>query len=203
MSNQKNLISKKAAAGAALVALSGFVPQPMLQQAQAATATISVTGSFVTGVQLAAGADVQFGVLAATGANGSASIDTAGTLQAGSKVVNSVGGAPQAGSFAFTVVSLTPPVDFTLTGLGDVGALAASAGGNGPTGTVKLNKIIMDGIGAAPLTFSAGGGTSDKVVGYAVTGAKTATLLVGGQLTWGATAPIGSFTVPIVLTAAY
>ncbi len=199
MSIQKPILNKKAAAGVALVALSGFVPQPFMQQAEAASASISVTGSFITGVILAAGTSIKFGKLAATDINGSVTIDTAGALTP-SKAVTA-GGAPQAGSFAVTFVSTVPNIDITVTGLGLV-ALAASGGGAGPTGTVKLNNIVLDQLGAAAITLTDGGGGSATTTGFNITTATT-NIKVGGQLTWGGTQPIGTFTEAIVLTIAF
>lgn len=199
MSNQKIHLSKKAAAGAALVALSGFVPQPMMQSAQAATATINMTGSFVTGIALAAGTNASFGVLAATDVNGTATLSTAGAVTP-SKAVTA-GGTPQAGSFAFTAVSTTPNIDITVAGLGAV-TLNPSAGLGGPAGTVNINKVFLDNIGTAAITLTDGGGGTAKTAGYDFT-VKTGAIKVGGQLTWGATAPIGQFSEAITLTVAY
>ncbi|MCB1531883.1 MAG: DUF4402 domain-containing protein [Alphaproteobacteria bacterium] len=199
MSNKKTILNKKVAAGAALVALSGFVPQPMMQSAQAASASISVTGSFVTGIQLAAGTNAQFGVLAATDVNGTATLSTAGAVTP-SKAVTA-GGAPQAGSFQFTAVSTVPNVDITVSGLGAV-VLAASAGGGGPTGTVKLNKVFLDNFATAAVTITDGGAGSGTATGVDINAATTS-IKVGGQLTWGAVQPIGQFSEAIVLTIAY
>lgn len=189
----------KMAAGAALIALSGFVPQPLISSADAATAKISVTGSLITGIQLAAGQNVKFGSVAATDINGNMAISTAGAVTPSKGVA--VGGAPQAGSFAFTAVSTTPNVDITVAGLGAL-TLAASAGGAGPTGTAKLNKIILDNIGAAAITLTNGGGGTAKKAGYDIT-TKTGPIKVGAVVTWGATQPIGAFTQQITLTMVY
>ena len=199
MSSDKPILNKKTATGVALVALSGFVPQPFMQQADAASASISVTGSFVTGVKLAAGTSVKFGIFAATDVNGSIALSTAGVTTPSKAVA--AGGAPQAGSFAMTLVSTVPNVDITISGLGTV-TLAASAGGGGPVGTVKLNKIILDAIGAAAISLTDGGGGTAKSAGYNVT-VKTGSIKVGGQLTWGAVQPIGTFAEAIVLTMAF
>jgi hypothetical protein len=203
MIDSTKISKKKMAAGAALVALSGFVPQPLMQQAHAAAATINVTGSFITGITLNAGRDAQFGVMAASDVNGTVTLSTAGavTFAAGKGVT--VGGAPQAGSFAFTAVSTVPNIDITVAGLGAV-ALAASANGLGPIGTAKLSKIVLGGLdsGAAQVTLTDGGSGTAKVAGYDFDEA-TATIDVGAQLTWTTPPPIGSFTAPITLTISY
>lgn len=189
----------KMAAGAALVALSGFVPQPLISNAEAASAKINVTGSLITGIVLAAGQDVKFGSVAATDINGKMSISTAGVITPSKAVA--VGGAPQAGTFAFTAVSTTPNVDITVAGLGAL-TLAATGGGGGPTGTAKLNKIVLDNIAAAATTLTNAGGGTAKKAGYDIT-SLTGPIKVGASVTWGATQPIGSFTQQITLTMAY
>ena len=200
MPNKKSHIKTKAAvASAAVVALSGFVPQPLISSAHAASAKISVTGSFITGIKLAAGKNAQFGSNAANDVNGKATISTAGVL-AVSKAVK-VGGAPQAGSFAFTAVDIVPNVDFTVAGLGAL-VLAATGGGAGPAGTMKLKSVILGGVGAAATTLTSGGGTTAKKAGYDIT-SLVGPLKVGAVVTWGATQPLGAFTQQITLTAAY
>jgi hypothetical protein len=197
--SQKNLINTKMAAGAALVALSGFVPQPFVNSAQAASASISISGSFITGIQLAAGTDIKMGKVAVTAANGSVVISTAGVVTPTKAVA--AGGAPQAGTFSFKAVSTTPNVDITVTGLGAL-TLAATTGGVGPVGTAKLTKITLGGIGAAPTTLTDGGAGTDKKLAYNIN-TTLATMDVGATITWGAVQPIGQFQTPITLTIAY
>lgn len=203
MSIDKTYISKKKiAAGAALVALSGFVPTPVMQQAHAASAPLNVTGSFVTGVQLAAGNSVKFGTLAATAGNGKVTLSTAGANTVSNAV--KVGAASSQGTFSLKVVSTTIGMDITVAGMGAV-VLAASAGGGGPTGAVSLDKIILGGaaIGTpTKTTITDGGGGTGKATGVKA-GAATGVINVGGQLTWGATQPIGQFTQAITLTMAF
>ena len=196
MSNRKSQHSKKVV-GAALVALSGFVPQAYVNTAEAATATISVTGSFITGIKLTAGTSAKFGSNAASDINGKLVLSTAGVVTP-SKGVH-VGGGPQAGTFAFTAVSTTPNIDITVGGLGAL-TLAASAGGLGPVGTAKLASVTLDNIGAAPTTLA--GAATAKKAGYNIT-IKTAVLKMGATVTWGAVIPIGAFATPVDLTIAY
>ncbi|GJL85521.1 MAG: hypothetical protein DHS20C02_12960 [Micavibrio sp.] len=202
MSNKKSHIKTKAAAvtGAAVVALSGFVPQPLISSAQAATATISVTGSFITGIALAAGANANFGSVAATAPAGSVVLATTGAITASPNAV-AVGGAVANGSFVFTAVDTTPNINMTVTGLGAV-VLAATGGGNGPVGTMKLANVSLGGIGAAAATFPSGGGTTATVANYNIT-SLNGPIAVGATVTWGAVQPIGLFSEAIVLTAAY
>ncbi len=201
MSYKKSHIKKKAAAvaGAAVVALSGAVPQPLISSAHAATAKISVTGSFITGIKLAAGKNVQFGSNAASNISGKATISTAGAIALTKGVA--VGGTPQAGSFAFTAVSLVPPVDLTVAGLGPV-VLGATVGLGGPVGTMKLATVVLDNIGAASVALASGGGTTAKKAAYVIT-SLTGPIKVGATVTWGAVQPQGAFTQQITLTAAY
>ena len=190
-------VKSKAAASAALVALSGFVPQAFVNSAHAATATISVTGSFITGIKLAPGVDAMFGSNAASDINGKLVLSTAGVVTP-TKGVH-VGGGPQAGTFQFTAVSTVPNIDITVKGLGAL-TLAASVGGLGPVGTAKLASVTFDNIGAAPTTL-AGAATATKV-GYNIT-TKVAVLKMGATVTWGAVIPIGAFATPVEVYIAY
>lgn len=198
MSN-RNHLKKKAAAGTILVALSGLVPQPFVQHAQAATATISVTGSFISGITLGAGTDVKFGKLVATDINGTAKVATGGAVTLTKGVA--AGGAPQAGSFTFKAANTTPNVDITVAGLGAM-VLAATGGGAAAVGTAKLTKVILGGIGAAATTIADGGGGTGKKAAYDIT-KTTDTIDVGAIVSWGATTPIGSFAEAVVLTISY
>lgn len=204
---QHHIDKKKVAAGAALVALSGFVPQPLMQQAHAASAAINVTGSFVTGVELAAGNAFKFGTIAATGAAGSVTFNPAtgggGTFASNNAV--QINASSQTGSFSLKVASTTPDLNVTVAGLGTV-TLIASGGGAGPTGSVKLAQVILDksAFGAgADIVFASGGGTSDTAVIAGGAAAATTDILVGGQLTWTGGIPVGQFTQAITLTATF
>lgn len=199
MSYDKSKLNSKAVGAATLVALSGFVPQPFVNLAHAATATISVTGSFITGIKLAPGTTAKFGSNAASDINGKMNLSTAGAVT-GVKGVH-IGGGKQAGSFQFTAVSTVPNVDITVTGLGKL-VLAASAGGHAAQGTAKLNSVTFGKIGAVATTLVDGGAGSAKKAAYNIT-KKTTKMLVGAEVTWGAVLPIGSFATPIVVTIAF
>lgn len=198
MSYDKSKLKTKAVGAATLVALSGFVPQPLVNLAQAATATISVTGSFITGIKLAAGTTAKFGSNAASGINGKMVLSTAGAVTP-SKGVH-IGGGKQAGSFQFTAVSTVPNIDITVKGLGKL-TLSKSAGGLGPVGTAKLQSVTFGKIGAATTLTDGGAGTAKKA-NYNIT-KKTTKMLVGATVVWGATIPIGSFATPITVTMAF
>lgn len=198
--NTKHLSKKRVAAGAALVALSGFAPQPLMQQAQAASATMKVTGSFITGVQLFTGTSAKFGVLAVTGANGKATLSTAGAVTPSNAV--KVGAASTNGSIKINAVSTAVSMDVTVKGLGPI-TLSASAGGGGPTGTPSLSKVVLGGAGlSAALTVVQTAGTSGAVVSAvkAASSATTKAINIGGTVTWGATQPIGQFVPATAIT---
>jgi hypothetical protein len=198
MSIHKSHIKSRAAAGAVLVALSGFVPQPLMQSANAATATISVSGTFISGISLTAGLDAIFGKLVATAPNGKAVLATAGTVTPSKGVT--AGGAPQAGTFQLKVASTVPMIDITVKGLGAL-TLAATGGGAGPSGTAKLTSVNFDNMGAA--TTITGVGTTGKKVGYDLT-VKTGILKMGATVTWGAALPVlGTFQAPVTLILHY
>ncbi len=199
LSSKKIIRSKKAAAGLALITLSGFVPQPYIQSVEAASASLSVTGSFITGVIVVVGGSVKIGQVVATDINGSLTINVLGVVNP-SKALTA-GGAPQEGSFAITFVDTGPNVDITVSNMGAV-VLAPSVGGVGPTGTVKINKVILDNFATAPVSLTDGGGGTDTATNIDVTTA-TGTLNLGVQLTWGAVQPIGSFAHAIVMTISF
>jgi hypothetical protein len=199
MSNTKSFMKSKAAGGAALVALSGFIPQPLVtNHAQAASAKISVKGSFISGIKISAIKDAVFGSNIATAANGKLVLSSANVVTP-SKGVH-IGGSPASGQFKFTAASTTPSVDITVAGLGAM-TLGATAGGVAAVGTAKLAKITLDKIGATATLTDGGGGTA-KSANYDITATK-ATIQVGGEVTWGATPPIGAFAEEITLTIAY
>ena len=188
MSIKKSHLTKKAAAGA-LVALSSFVPQPLMNAANAASDTIKLSGSFITGIQLTGGLPVAFGSVAVTSPTGSIKLSVAGAVTSPGPDAVAVGGGA-AGTLKFKAVSTTPNVDITVKGMGPV-VLAATVGGHAPAGTSKMTKIILSGIGATAPTLTAAGTTAKKA-GYDIN-TKNGTLKVGGYMTWGAVQPFGQF----------
>lgn len=213
MSIDKQLNKGRIAAGAAMVALSGFVPQPMMQQANAAaTATINVTGSLVTGISLVAVDDVKFGTLVPTATAGTIVVapGLATTVIPTTAYTNAkhVGNA-QDGSFKLQVLATGIDMDATVKGIGLVPttAFVATAGGSGPTGTVKIDRFFIGPTNitkTAKITFNSGGGTTDTIASAfqaSVTAQKT--INVGAALSWTAPQPIGQFTVPVSLTLSF
>lgn len=196
MSNHSHLKSR-AAAGAALVALSGFVPQPLIGTALAAVASLPLQGTFISGITLTAGNPIDFGSMVASATGGKAVLSTAGVNTPTKGVA--IGGAA-VGTIKFKAASTTPNVDITVSKMGPL-TLAKTAGNNGPAGTAKLTKVALGAIGAAAADITAAG-TIGKKLGYNIT-TKSANIKVGGTITWGAVRPIGAFTQNIVVTIAY
>ena len=189
-------INKKAAAGAALVALSGFVPQPFVPQAQAATTTINVSGEFITGVQLAVGVPANMGKVLATAATGTWQMAAAGTIDVSNGCVALALPAPIEGTINATFVNSAKAVDITVAGF----TAAKALGGAGAQGSITFQKLLL----ADALTA-----TITKVAGTTGTGtaipASTAadTIKVGARITWSGGQPIGTFALPVTLTIAY
>lgn len=193
MTTKKRNLTQKVAAGAILVALSGFVPN-VSRQAQAATATISASGTFTGGITMSAGTNLVFGKMVATAAAGKLSVTTGGGTAATNGFFNTLGATN--GSFKFQAGALKA-VDFTIAGVQKTLALASTANG-GKTGVVNLSTVKINGPFAAAETFTTGALTNSATLT-----STTADILVGGAVTWGATQPLGSFTQALTLTANY
>lgn len=195
--SSKSLLKSRAAAGTLLVALSGFVPQPLINSAMADTLTVPLTGSFISGITLSAGTNIQMGSMVASQGSGKAVLSTAGA-----NVVSkgaAIGGAA-AGTIKFKAVSTVPNVDITVSKMGSL-TLGATIGGHAATGTAKLTKLVLAGIGAAAANVTAAG-TVGKSLNYNIN--KTSgTIKVGATVTWGAVRPIGAFNQGLVFTIAY
>ncbi len=201
MSIKKTNLIKKAASGVALVALSGVVPQPLVNDAQAATATINLSGSFITGIQLTALNALNFGSIAVTSPTGTASVSTAGGFVSTDAVA--VGGALAAGKITFKAVNTTPNVDITAKCTqAQKLTLAATGGGNGPTGTIKVVSVTLGAIGATATTLAFGAGTTIQKAGYNIN-TKSAAMLVGTNVSWAGGQPIGTFAAPLIMTISY
>lgn len=188
----KNL-KTKVAAGAALVALSGFVPQPLMQQANAATATINATGSFISGVALAGGQALQFGTIVATQTTGNVQITVGGAAANTNNAL--MLGAPQQGLFTYTL-AITGSLRLSITQ--GIGAVAGPA-----PGTVQLNRV----------TFSSANVNGGNTFQFAATGAiqthsfgdtgPANNLNMGGRIAWNGGRPIGAFTQTVGLFMAF
>lgn len=192
MSN--NHIKSKAIAGAALVALSGFVPQPFMQEADAATVAMNVTGKFISGITLAKVADIQMKTIIATGLTGSVGFDqdAAQAVTSGTFI-----GTPVVGKIKMTAAAVQD-VDITVTGMGTFNPATS--------GTGTLSKIAVGNGGISNPQIITAAGTTGKVTGVTLTGsANTAakTIDLGATVTWTGGKPDGAFSLPVVVTIAY
>lgn len=180
-------------AGAAVVALSAFVPNPFLigeAMAQAtATDTMNVTAKVVNPMDISQKVKLNFGQFA-VGAAGSAKIGFAAT----GAISVSVGDAVLIGNEVLgkVLVNAPPGAPFDIT-VADLAAtpivLNHSGGGGAASKTFKLNKIFL--LGSANLSLGgatnvsrslvAGGNTNTSAV---INGGGTSgTATIGGQLT--------------------
>lgn len=206
MSIHRKISNKKVMMGAALIALSGAVPQPLISQAHAATGTINVSGTFLSGITVAGTVNLAFGSMIASGAAGTVGVKTAGGFTAAPVGVTPLG-AGVAGAFKFSAKTTAPNVDVTVAGIGTIpGAnFVATGGGAGPVGTVTIKSVTLAGIGAGTTVVAGGGGggaTSGKIAGYDIT-AKAGPIKVGAVLQYSNGPAIGQFTQPVVLTVAF
>ena len=170
-------IKKKLVAGTALAVMSGFVP-PVINQAQAGTATMPVTVQIVTAVNLANTNALDFGRLAITGA------------VTGANHILSPGGVTTTGA-GFTVALAGTPGNFDIT----AGTLAANVNVIYPAsvtyngGNIVLDRLTVGGVGlTAPVTVAGGATVTANLAG----GGNTA-VDVGGRLNFVAAPGIGSF----------
>lgn len=191
MTDKRNLKSK-IATGAVLVALSGFVPK-VTKPVHAATATITASGTFSSGIKLTAGNNLQFGVMVATDASGSMSISAGGATSTSKAFFN--GGTQQAGSVKFAAGAINK-VDITVTG--QKNSLTLASFNAVKTGTVNLPSIFMTGPFGGTLTFTPGGTTTTVTLTSV-----TSDLNIGGVVTWNATQPVGTFSQAIKVTVSY
>lgn len=170
-------IKKKLVAGTALAVMSGFIP-PVVNQAQAGTATMPVTVQIVTAVNLANTNGLDFGRLAVTGAVTGANhtLSPAGVTTTGVGLSVALAGTP-----------------------GDFDIVAGSGAGNanfiyGPAvtyngGNISLNRVTLGGVGVVgTVQIPAAGSVTGNLAG----GANTA-VSVGGRLTFGAALTNGNF----------
>jgi len=188
MSTKTNLTTK-VAAGAVLVALSGYVPNP----AEAATANINASGSFITGVTLVAGDDLLFGTGVATQTTGTIQVDPGGATLAVSNGYLTVTGTPQDATIGYTVAAAGNLRLSIQAGIGTIAALAP--------GTASLARITMSSAnvnGGNTFQFVATGAT--QAVAF---GSTTGTLNIGGRITWTGGRPVGAYTQGVTVFVAY
>ena len=196
----------KVMTGAALVALSSFVPQPYMQQANAAATTINVLGSFVTGVQLSLLTNVNLGKVLATAPTGTVQLKETGafTVTVGAKSLSG----KAAGSIKATFANSTAAFNITVAGFKTNTALtAATGGGAGPTGKVTFDKLLLGGsaLDAQVIVVSGGGGAvagSGKATGNAAA-TSSKNIDVGARVSFTGGAPVGQFSFPAVVTMAF
>ena len=192
--SEKTNLKNKVAAGAALVVLSGFVPQITNNRALAATSTLTVSGSFTSGIKLSAGTNVQFATMIATNISGKATINPGG-VAAISKGFFVAGGSQKDGSIKFAA-GASAKVTFTVTGMKNTLALASVSGVK--QGTVNLPTINITGPYAGTEVYKAATTTNTATLT-----STTADLLVGAEITWGNPQPIGSFAQAIKLVVSF
>lgn len=209
--NKNNNVSKVVTAVLAapvavpLVALSGFMPLPaVVQSARAGSTTLSVTGSFITGMTLTKKADMKFGKMVSTGANGAISLTTAGAYAGSSKAVGITGKA--AGKYSYKAATTKAALVITIKGIGKL-TLADTLGGAKTQGTAKLKKILLGKAfgGTAHTCTVTGAGTSCKeaVTAGADCTKKSTTVNMGGVIAWGTPQPIGLFGQSITIIQSY
>lgn len=189
--SQKTNLKNKVAAGAVLVALSGFVPQISSNRAHAATATISMSGTFTSGIAMTKGTALQFGIIVATDTGGTAQVKAAGGTSASKAFFN--GGTQKAGTIAFKA-GASLKVDITVTGMKNTLTL----GGATTTGTVNFPTAKLSGPFAIQ-TFTAAGTTATSVT----LTAKSSDINVGGTVTWNAIQPLGTFSDNVKVVVAF
>lgn len=177
MNIKKIDIKKKLVAGTALAVLSGFVP-PVVNQAQAGTATMPITVQIVTAVNLANTNALNFGRLALTGA----ATGNNHTLSPGG-ITTTAGG--------FTVALAGTPGDFDITA-GTAAANVNIAYTNTVTyagGNIILNRLTMSG---PALTGTPQVGNGATITHNLVGGGNTA-VNVGGRLNFVANPANGTY----------
>lgn len=192
MLNKTQHLPQKLAVGAVMVALSGFIPKPS-RVANAATATISASGSFTGGIQVTAKTNVNFGQIVATAPNGSISITPGGATFVNGAFFNS----PTISNGA-VVFNAGAAKTMTVAVAGLQNGLTLGTVGGQKTGVVNLGTVKVAGPFAGTMTLTTGM-VSDTV-------ALTSTTLpvrVGAILSWGGVQPIGTFAHSVVITLTF
>lgn len=180
----------KVAAGAAIVALSGFVPTPVVQNAEAASTPINISGSFISGITIASKVDVSMGNIIASGATGKIQLKAGGATSGTNATIIS-GSAP--GKIKATYKA-AQPVDVTVAGFGKIGV---------PTNTATLTKMYFTGVFSATIT----GGTATPTassLGRVLTGTGTGKVVnIGAGISWTGGRPGGAFAKATTVTIVY
>ena len=217
MSREKQKItSASKAVGAAIVALSGFVPMPNLvsglsgisalsrghsRGAHAASLPIPVSGSALSGIALAGPVSLKFGSVVATNKTGTYGVKTDGGVLTGLAGAKTVGGKAQGKITTYTAL-VSAGIDIKISKIGK-----KTLTGAGATGKVTLNSVNFGSqLGGAALKLVAVGTVATKT-NYAASVKNAAVVGVGGTLKWTglATPPVGNIpgTMDIVITITY
>lgn len=193
MSNTKPILnSTKIAGGAALVALSGVVPvpAPFMQQADAATTTINVTGSFISGITIQSATDVSIGTIVPTGATGTAKVD-AGGAKGGSNATIIAGNVDGKIKLNFKV---NKQIDVKVAGFGTLGPTVTSA---------TLDKLYFSGAFAVTVTGGAGTATATAANNAITASGNSKIANVGAGVSWTGGFPQGAFTQAVTITITF
>jgi hypothetical protein len=201
MAKEKNkkTTSASKAVGAAMVALSGFVPVPSMQvpgisgnlfggSARAAKLSIPMNGSALSGVAMAGPSALKFGIVVATAKTGTFGVktDNGTTGVAGAKKLSG----QAAGAIGTYTILATGKVDVTVSKIGKI-----TLTGAGATGAVKLDTINFGvNLGGAALKVGAVGTKAVKAAYVITTTKAAASAKIGGTLKWAgqATPPVGT-----------
>ena len=199
MSTPTYLNKGKLAAGAAMVALSGFVPNPLMNEAQAQVSTnINVSGSFISGIAIGGTQSLNFGQVVATSTTGNIGLNSANIFNISNNALPVAGN--QIGKITLTVAVKSAEFDITVTGFGTVGGFAATTGAAGPSGTASLSAIYFGGTGLNRQFDFTSGSTSAN---FTATGAGATTNQFCGLVEFDTKRPGGSFTTNITVTAGF
>lgn len=200
MSSNKYITKSKVAAGAALVALSSFVPQPLIDEANAATVTVNVTGKFITGITATATNDIKLGTIIASAKTGFVDMDAAAATAVSSATFV---GTPAVGKVKLNGV-VDQPVDFKVAGFGKL-----TLTGGGATNTATLTKVYFGNALDTAITATGGTGTATatatggNLTADALTTTQTGTLQLGARIVWSNGAPVGTFSQALTITITY
>jgi hypothetical protein len=187
--------STKLAMGAALVALSGHVPDILINEAHADTATIKATGTFSSGLSVSAVTNLIFGTMVATDTTGFVQILPNGAGGATSANNAFFIGAPQEGQIGFSGKAVAP-VDMTIS----ANWLPITLTGAAPVGQVTISKVMLAGVFTkATIPFTV---LNTTEINEAIAGLTT-DIFVGARVIWSGAIPIGKFQESIKLTIAY
>lgn len=180
----------KVAAGATLVALSGFVPQPMMQQAVAASATLAVTGSFISGITISSATGIEIGSIIASGSTGTAKVTPGG---AGSGSSGTIIGGSGAGKIK-AKYQAAKPIDVIVAGFGTLGLA---------TNTATLDKLYFTGVFSATVAGGTATATASALAKNLTGTGSSKVVNLGAGVSWTGGKPGGAFSKNVVITIVY